>query len=309
MSLSYKSLIFYMKFKGIEFNHIDEYEAIKILEYKNYYFKINSFVDNYPKQKVNHQNYLIERYQEVDFKNLVDLASLDMQLRYIIIKFCLDIEHSVKLKILRSTTNSGEDGYEIVEDFFNYVKLKSKIEKPYDKMLRHLKYDKYRQLDFNSYEKNTPIWFLIEYLQFGDLCWFIEFYYSKYKVSEFEKLSKTLRFVKNIRNKAAHNTPILNNIVSKKQIKGSNKNMFITEYGKSMGINKNLLNKRLKNYNVHDIFAMFYVYDHVVMSAKMRENRVREFEEFMKRARREKDIYDERFKSVYRFFSIVLENY
>lgn len=54
---------------------------------------------------------------------------------------------------------------------------------------------------------------------------------------------------------------------------------------------------------------MFYVNDHVVMSTKMRENRVREFEEFMKRSRHEKDIYDERFKSVYRFFSIVRENY
>ncbi|WP_199197775.1 Abi family protein, partial [Staphylococcus simulans] len=88
---------------------------MKILEYKNYYFKLNSFVDNYPMQKVRYQNALIERYQKVDFKNLVDLASLDMQLRYIIIKFCLDIERSIKLNILRTITKvDSEDGYNVV---------------------------------------------------------------------------------------------------------------------------------------------------------------------------------------------------
>lgn len=307
MSLSFNSLIFYMKFKGVKFQHIDEYEAMKILEYNNYYFKLNSFVDNYPKQKINYQNCLVEKYQEVDFKNLVDLASLDMQLRYIIIKFCLDIEHSTKLKVLRSITNNREDGYKIVKDFFDYVQSKSNIERPYNRFLGHLSKDKYRQLDFQSYEEHTPIWFLVEYLQFGDLCWFVEFYYSEYKAKEFENLSKTLRFVKNIRNKAAHNTPILNNIVSLDQILGNNRNILISEYGKNIGINQKLLNKRLKNYNIQDLLAMFYVYENVVMSTKMREHRIKEFRDFMVRAKREKDIYDERFKSVYKFFSIVLE--
>ncbi|TLP91011.1 Abi family protein [Staphylococcus xylosus] len=310
MSLSFKSLIFYMKFKGISFNYIDEFSAMEILEYKNYYFKLNSYVDNYPKRLVRYQNDLVERYQPVDFKNLVDLASLDMQLRYIIIKFCLDIEHSAKLKILRSITRlNDEDGYEVVGNFFNHVKANSNIKNPYKKMLKHLKYDSYRELDYDKYEQNTPIWFLIEYLQFGDLCWFIEFLYNEYKINEFKQLSKTLRFVKNIRNKAAHNTPILNNIVSINQINGNDKNVLITQYGKKLGVSKKLLDKRLRNYNIHDILAMFFVYDNVVMSSSMREHRVLEFQDFMNRAKRNKNIYDERFKSVYRFFIKVLENY
>ncbi|MEB6297571.1 Abi family protein [Staphylococcus xylosus] len=283
---------------------------MEILEYKNYYFKLNSYVDNYPKRLVRYQNDLVERYQPVDFKNLVDLASLDMQLRYIIIKFCLDIEHSAKLKILRSITRlNDEDGYEVVGNFFNHVKANSNIKNPYKKMLKHLKYDSYRELDYDKYEQNTPIWFLIEYLQFGDLCWFIEFLYNEYKINEFKQLSKTLRFVKNIRNKAAHNTPILNNIVSINQINGNDKNVLITQYGKKLGVSKKLLDKRLRNYNIHDILAMFFVYDNVVMSSSMREHRVLEFQDFMNRAKRNKNIYDERFKSVYRFFIKVLENY
>lgn len=310
MSLSFKSLIFYMKFKGVNFNYIDEYEAMKILEYKNYYFKLNSFVDNYPMQKVRYQNALIERYQKVDFKNLVDLASLDMQLRYIIIKFCLDIEHSIKLNILRTITKvDSEDGYNVVSDFFTYIKENSNISNPYSKMLKHLKYDSYRKLDYSKYEENTPIWFLIEYLQFGDLCWFIEFFYNEYGFKEYKELSKTVRFVKNIRNKAAHNTPILNNIVSTNQIGGNDKSVLITQFVKGLGVNKNLLNKRLRNYNIHDILAMLYVYDKIVLSENMRIHRIRELNDFLIRAKRYKYIYDERFASVYNFFKQILENY
>ena len=310
MSLSFKSLIFYMKFKGVRFNYIDEFEAMEILKYKNYYFKLNSYVDNYPKQKVRYQKQLIERYQTVDFKNLVDLASLDMQLRYIIIKFCLDIEHSIKLNIIRNITkDNNEDGYTIVQSFFDYVKTTSSIKKPYKKMLKYLKYDSYRQLDYNKYENNTPIWFLIEYLQFGDLCWFIEFLYNEHNLDEYKELSKTIRFVKNIRNKAAHNTPILNNIVLNNQINGNDKSVIITRFGKSLGIKDKQLNKKLRNYNIHDLLAMFFVYKIVVLSPNMKKHRLEEFKSFMDRAKRNSSIYDERFISVYKFFKKILENF
>ncbi|EMC0291775.1 Abi family protein [Staphylococcus pseudintermedius] len=275
---------------------------MRILEFKNYYYKLNSYVDNYPKQIVRHQSQLVERYQEVDFKNLVDLASLDMRLRYIIIKFCLDIEHSIKLNIMRSITYlENEDGYKVVQRFFGYVRQTSKIKNPYKKMMEYLSYDTYRKLDYDKYEQNTPIWFLIEHIQFGNLCWFIEFYYNTYKIDEFKELSKTVRFVKNIRNKAAHNTPILNNIVLKNQINGNNKSVLITQYAKSLGIRKQTLDKRLSNYNIHDILAMLYVYDKIVVNKNMRARRIDELNAFMEYARKNKHIYDERFKSVYNF--------
>ena len=52
MSLSFNSLILYMKFKGVQFQHVSEYDAMEILEYKNYYFKLNSYIDNYPLEKI-----------------------------------------------------------------------------------------------------------------------------------------------------------------------------------------------------------------------------------------------------------------
>lgn len=32
-----------MKFKGVQFQHVNEYDAMEVLEYKNYYFKLNSY--------------------------------------------------------------------------------------------------------------------------------------------------------------------------------------------------------------------------------------------------------------------------
>ncbi|MBU7217591.1 Abi family protein [Staphylococcus gallinarum] len=310
MSLSFNSLILYMKFKGVQFQHVSEYDAMEILEYKNYYFKLNSYIDNYPLEKNNYQNQIVERHQYVDFKNLVDLASLDMQLRYIIIKMCLDIEHSLKLSILRKVTRiDNEDGYKIVESFFNHIQEVGNIEKPYNKLLKYLKFDTYRKLDFEKYKKNTPIWFLIEHIQFGDLCWFIEFFCKQYGIKEFKKINSTIRYVKNIRNKAAHNTPVLNNIVLTDQLVGSKKSAIITHYGKHLGISNKVLNKRLKNYNINDLLAMFFVYNSVVMSESMKKHRKSELKDFMWRAKRNKSIYDERFSAVYNFFNKVIENF
>ena len=44
--------------------------------------------------------------------------------------------------------------------------------------------------------------------------------------------------------------------------------MLITQYAKSLGIHKQTLNKRLSNYNIHDILAMLYVYDKIVVNKK-----------------------------------------
>lgn len=171
-------------------------------------------------------------------------------------------------------------------------------------MTEYLSYDTYRKLDYDKYEQNTLIWFLIEHVHFGNLCWFIEFYYNTYKIDEFKELSKTVRFVKNIRNKPAHNTPILNNIVLKNQIIGNNKSVLITQYAKSLGIRKQTLDKRLSNYNIHDILAMLYVYDKIVVNKNMRARKIDELNVFMEYARKNKHIYTVNALSQYIIFLV-----
>lgn len=299
-----------MKFKGIKFEHTSEIDAMKTLEFKNYYFKISNYKNNFFVQEVKYQGTESHRYIGLDFKHLEDLASLDMQLRYIILKMCLDIEHSIKLMIMKKVTiDDNEDGRSIINDFFDYVRMETSINDPYKKMLKYVEKDSFLSSEYKKYKDNTPIWFFVEHIQFGDLCWFVEFLYTKKNYKEFEDLNSVIKLVKNIRNKAAHNSPILNTIVVKNQMGGGDKNKRIVEFAKKHGVKKNTIKNRLTNYNTHDLLAMFYVYKKVVTSDGMKRHRIQELFTFMNRVQREAYIYDDRFKSVYKLFRKILDNF
>lgn len=295
--LNNKSLVYYMKFKGIEFKYISEYEAINILDNSNYYYKLNKFLDNYIDST------------HVDFKHLVDLSSIDMQLRYNIMKLSLDIEHSLKVYLLRIISHDApNDGTGIVSDFIRYYKKKVDCKNPYYKIFKHVKHDKVLNDEYTKYENNTPIWYLIEYIQFGTLCMFIEFLYAEKNYKTLEKLNSQIKLVKNIRNKAAHNTPILNNIVIKGQLTPTNRNKLVVRYAKLKGISKKTIESRLTNFNTLDMVALFSVYDSYVTSSGMKYNRKKELRELLNRAKRNKHIYDNRFVSVYNLFNKIVDS-
>ena len=57
---------------------------------------------------------------ELDFAYLQESSTIDMHFRFIISKMCLDIEHDLKVKILRDIElNPSCDGYDISRTFSN----------------------------------------------------------------------------------------------------------------------------------------------------------------------------------------------
>src|SRR5699024_5594118 len=185
------------------------------------------------------------------------------------------------------TVDEKEDDKSIIHYFLNYIKRENKIKDPYYKMLKYVKRDNLLSSEYYKYENNPPIWFFIEHIQFGDLCWFVEFLYTEKSYEEFARLNSVIKLVKNIRNKAAHNSPILNNIVIKDQMAGGDKNKLIFEFTKEHGVARKTIKNRLTNYNVHDLLAMFYVYKAVVTSSGMKRHRFQELRSFMDRAKKE----------------------
>lgn len=101
--------------KGITFNITSEAEAIAYLHQNNNYFKLTSYRKNYTKYTSGEK---AGKYENLDFAYLVELARIDVQLRHIILAMCLDIEHFLKVQLIRAVEMaSGEDGYSIVADF------------------------------------------------------------------------------------------------------------------------------------------------------------------------------------------------
>ncbi|MEI3599945.1 Abi family protein, partial [Oceanobacillus sp. MO10714A] len=112
--LSFGEMIEHLEEKNIKFNLITKDEAKEILQTSNYFYKITAYRKNFEKNKY-------DKYVNLDFKLLQDLATIDMRLRYLVLQMCLDIEHTVKTQILTDITNDPtEDGYSIVTDYLKH---------------------------------------------------------------------------------------------------------------------------------------------------------------------------------------------
>ncbi|QNQ83126.1 Abi family protein [Lactobacillus sp. PV037] len=241
-------LLEHMKQKGITFNHMTENDAKKCLRTLNYYFKLASYRKNLKKDKDG-------RYINLDFAYLTDLAAIDMQLRQYLLELCLDIEHSVKVLILDLTSNylDDEDGYKVVQDFRNSSSFGYN---QYEATINNLKTNQYLREMSNKYSENPPIWVYLETTSFGGLTAFTEYFYNNRKSNiKLKKISKLLRYCKNIRNACAHNTPILVNLLSNSD-KINKKPAQITGIANSMKIK----NKDMYYEKMVDLVSVFYLH-------------------------------------------------
>ena len=168
---SSNELIEHMQNKGVKFTVVDEKTAQCFLENNTYYMKLSSYRKNYDKYDTGENK---NKYINLEFAYLKELSIIDMELRYLILKMCLDIEHSVKVIILHDTEeNSNEDGYNIVEKFLN------KNEKCAKTINSHRSSGYCKDLII-KYSDRFPIWVFLELISFGDLVKFYEFYGEVY---------------------------------------------------------------------------------------------------------------------------------
>ena len=173
-----------MKFKGITFDHTSELEAKTHLAENSYYYKI---IEEFFKNTEN-------KYRNLDFANLKDLAVIDMHLRYLLLKLSLDIEHAIKTKLMNLITASDEDGYMIVEEYNDYQynsindsKLTSEQKQRKDNyvhssvnILKGSENPQGYHRDLYEKHNNQPsIWVLIELMSYGQVASFIKFYVER----------------------------------------------------------------------------------------------------------------------------------
>lgn len=236
----------HMKTKNIKFDIMSEEEALSFLSTSNYYFKVKAYRKNYIKD--------VNGYRYLDFAYLVELSKIDSYLRKEILLLSLDVEHYLKTKLMCDISNNeNEDGYSIVEWYCNnHATLRRDIkEKSKNSACTEL---------VAKYEEEYAVWHFMELLSFGD---FIDFYNSYYaKNNTTNAFKPLLRPIKFLRNAAAHNNCLINNL-SVKDETFTPTDSLNTRIGKIPGIQPKALHRNMGNKIIHDFVALIVVYNEV----------------------------------------------
>ncbi|WP_026766095.1 Abi family protein [Selenomonas ruminantium] len=190
----------HLKAKGITFQSYTEEAAKHFLSEHNYLTKVSAYRKNYTQHPAGPNQ---GKYVRLDFAHLVDLSTIDMHLRYLILDLCLDIEHSIKTFLINDAlANPDEDGYRIVDKFLQYHP--DFLDEADRKMQDSYCHDFY----FNNRD-HLPLWVLMEVISFGELISLYKLYYSIYPDRPAPFSGKLLDNVRNLRNASAHSNCLI----------------------------------------------------------------------------------------------------
>lgn len=282
--LSVDGQINHMKKKGIKFNVFNEEKAKSYLENNTYYFKLKAYEKLFDKYSSPEKK---NTYVNLEFAYLCDLATIDSYLRKEIINISLDIEHYLKVLLLRNFNESDEDGYEIVQDFLNTNP------EYYSKQINDKMEGKACSNLVKKHSANWAIWNIVEVLSFGD---FAELYRFFYKRNEQFKKSYNLSFlinpVRKLRNAAAHNNCLLQTLripyVSEEKF---NYNYNVNAFLGRNGIKGKMLHTNMERPLVHDFCVMLYLY-HCIAPKEAQKNTFEHLKGILEnRFSRNKDYY------------------
>lgn len=301
--LSIDELIQHMKKKGIRFNDCSEIEAKNFLQKNNYYFKLASYRNLYPKVILDGARQ--GQYQNLDFAYLKELSYIDKELRYLIIKMCLDIEHAIKTKLINEVSmNSDEDGYEIVKKYFssedlNFYTLKS---------IRKHKSGEYCKNLISKYYPYFPIWVLVELISFGELLHICQFYENTYNQILIPK-NKFMNTIRDLRNACAHSNCLLNNLPTK-MVPTKQPDSQITTFIRDLDV----ASARSRSKNLHKVFTynfmtLLYVYNEL-LPERTKKTTFCKLQEFMNtKVIRHKDYFlsNSQITSTYNFINKVID--
>ena len=281
---------------GITFNLKSEEEAAVFLAKHNYFFRLKQYADFGEKTKSG-------KFINVDFGQMVELSTVDMFLRKLILKMTLDFEHYLKVKIINdSQENPGDDGYAVVENFLEtHNRVRHLIEN-----LNNSSYFYNRQV-FDKYKEKTSVWSIVEMLGFSD---FIDFYAHYYQYFHL-KCEYTPHFdsVRRLRNAAAHNTCMISNLKPQNWFK-SDIEINFELLGAKLEVGNGVISSCLKVPVLNDFAVMLSNYVKLISSPKIKEKTLEEMQEFFNgRMILHKDYFENvnEIKNAYHFAKDVLD--
>lgn len=285
--LTFEEMIQHLIRKNVKFEYMNEEDATNFLKVNNYFFRLTSYRTNFTKDAVG-------KYINLDFAMLRDLSVIDSQLRRFVLNISLSVEHNLKTVLLEAITNdTNEDGYTIIKDFLSHSSLSI------NELWGHARRQE-NTLTYSMYQKyktDPPVWVIFEIISFPHLVRFAEFYEQTNSKNLSRKVKKAipyLKYVKYLRNGAAHNNPLIRDLkgrdffYSKEEEKLNDVRNFVR---KVKGIEPRHY-KYLKNRTLHHLMATLFVYDNLCTSVDAKRHTFKEYEEFVDRCKKNKNIYN-----------------
>lgn len=297
-----------LKEKGITFNFCSQEQAKDFLGNHNNYFRITSYRKNYDKFPYGENQ---GKYRHLDFKYLQELSTIDMHLRYMIIKMCLDIEHCLKLDLLRKS-EQYDDGFAIISNFFSvsendrikqdiYYKRNSNY--CHDLLSKYFEFDEEKKT-ISDYSR-CRVWVLLEVLTFGQFVNFYNFFHEVYGIKN--KYTANINTVKSLRNACAHNNCILANLKIDESCKpNGNISRFVSQI---VGIGEEERKRNLSRRPLMEFVTLLFVYDRFVNDS-LKQHRLKELRELVnERMTRNRDFFVEQqsILSAYKFLQKVVD--
>lgn len=279
--LSTEDLISHMKSKGIQFNIATEEDAFEYLEHNNYFFKLASYRNNYTKRQ---RGSLTGQYENLEFAYLKELAIIDMHLRYLILQMCLDIEHHIKLLLIKDIAdNPLEDGYTLVNNFDASKDIRRLLLKRSGSSYAGDLINKYGQsLDY-------PIYAFCEIISFGDLINLYNFYCKMYPTRNTLPKSNLLYPIRNLRNASAHSNCLIYKLHGTRHTSVKDISQVISQIST---ISTSSRMKYLSIRPIHDFAVLLYWYTSNVKSKGLLRKRKRGlYQLFFKRMHEHKDYF------------------
>lgn len=281
---------------GITFNIKSEEEAAVFLAKHNYFFRLKQYADFGEKTKSG-------KFTNVDFGQMVELSTVDMFLRKLILKMTLDFEHYLKVKIINdSQENPADDGYAVVE---NFLETHNRVRHLIENLNNSTNF--YNRQVFDKYKEKTSVWSIVEMLGFSD---FIDFYAHYYQYFHL-KCEYTPHFdsVRRLRNAAAHNTCMISNLKPQNWFK-SDIEINFELLGAKLEVGNGVISSCLKVPVLNDFAVMLSNYVKLISSPKIKEKTLEEMQEFFNgRMILHKDYFENvnEIKNAYHFAKDVLD--
>lgn len=207
-----EQLVALLKTRGVTFYACDEAEALDYLRHVNNYLRTASYRKLYP-VKLSGDD--AGKYAGLDFAALVKLSSVDRELRTTFREITIDIEHFARVELAEKCVERSEDGYEIVEDYFDRLRkignerVITAIEGRSSTGNRSDPYSGDLIAHYIDDLGGLSVWALLEVVEFGRFADFWLFCARRWKDEEMRRQHYVLRSVKGLRNACCHNSCIV----------------------------------------------------------------------------------------------------